>query len=275
MEFVNFMVQNPWLLDIFYLLFVVGAAIVGLIRGFWRSLWNLAIVAGMLLLSYFVITPYLANWICDDLFTQFGIHQTAYYGGMEVHITSFRDIFTKFGTIPTLANPYSFAYASELAYTAARGAGMFACTIITYLTGWLLSTLLYFPWLPAQHRIRFVNQHKLRPLGMLFSAVVTFLSLFILLNSLDAFAYPLSSIYVNGSDELIEAIGREVVTILHAISPTRSGIAEAPRSFLSFMVMEGSMFTFTNPDVEGETLRSMGSGWDFFKDIFTQLGATK
>lgn len=159
-------------------------ALVGAIKGFWKSVVG-AVVQLILLVVVMFVTPGVANLIGNIDVSGFTSSSSATIGNVEIQITSIREMICQWLTASGYVSPVN----GQSIYEAAMGltnivlslAVFVVLAIFVFFFGWLISTLIYhtiFKWfIPKKIRMK----HKMRWLGALSGAVMGFFSVFLLM----------------------------------------------------------------------------------------------
>lgn len=159
-------------------------ALVGAIKGFWKSVIG-AVVQLILLVVVMFVTPGVANLIGNIDVSGFTSSSSATIGDVEIQITSIREMICQWLTASGYVSPVN----GQSIYEAAMGltnivlslAVFVVLAIFVFFFGWLISTLIYhtiFKWfIPKKIRMK----HKMRWLGALSGAVMGFFSVFLLM----------------------------------------------------------------------------------------------
>lgn len=159
-------------------------ALVGAIKGFWKSVVG-AVVQLILLVVVMFVTPGVANLIGNIDVSGFTSSSSATIGDVEIQITSIREMICQWLTASGYVSPVN----GQSIYEAAMGltnivlslAVFVVLAIFVFFFGWLISTLIYhtiFKWfIPKKIRMK----HKMRWLGALSGAVMGFFSVFLLM----------------------------------------------------------------------------------------------
>lgn len=159
-------------------------ALVGAIKGFWKSVIG-AVVQLILLVVVMFVTPGVANLIGNIDVSGFTSSSSATIGNVEIQITSIREMICQWLTASGYVSPVN----GQSIYEAAMGltnivlslAVFVVLAIFVFFFGWLISTLIYhtiFKWfIPKKIRMK----HKMRWLGALSGAVMGFFSVFLLM----------------------------------------------------------------------------------------------
>lgn len=159
-------------------------ALVGAIKGFWKSVVG-AVVQLILLVVVMFVTPGVATLIGNIDVSGFTSSSSATIGNVEIQITSIREMICQWLTASGYVSPVN----GQSIYEAAMGltnivlslAVFVVLAIFVFFFGWLISTLIYhtiFKWfIPKKIRMK----HKMRWLGALSGAVMGFFSVFLLM----------------------------------------------------------------------------------------------
>lgn len=159
-------------------------ALVGAIKGFWKSVIG-AVVQLILLVVVMFVTPGVATLIGNIDVSGFTSSSSATIGNVEIQITSIREMICQWLTASGYVSPVN----GQSIYEAAMGltnivlslAVFVVLAIFVFFFGWLISTLIYhtiFKWfIPKKIRMK----HKMRWLGALSGAVMGFFSVFLLM----------------------------------------------------------------------------------------------
>jgi|GEM_PF-5790772 len=272
---IEFISNNPWIFDVLLLVFLLLACLAGFIRGLRRSLFHLVFVATGLILSYFIFIPMLSNWMLDDFFTViqkgFPDFSPTIPGpeGLSITFDSLRDVFIKLGTLPTLVNPLPVEFCSDLAFVFMNASLMIVVTVILYILGWALSSLLYLFVLPfefvAKRKAKKNGKKfkKYRLFGMIPSAIACILLYFFSLNASNAISSVFGAFVSNGGVSAIlpsDAVpGLELIDqLLGALDLVRSagqgGMIASFFSFDGFMYQLSYSWEFDS--TTGEAIKS-------------------
>lgn len=159
-------------------------ALVGAIKGFWKSVVG-AVVQLILLVVVMFVTPGVANLIGNIDVSGFTSSSSATIGDVEIQITSIREMICQWLTASGYVSPVN----GQSIYEAAMGLTNIVLSLVVFVVlaifvfffGWLISTLIYhtiFKWfIPKKIRMK----HKMRWLGALSGAVMGFFSVFLLM----------------------------------------------------------------------------------------------
>ena len=159
-------------------------ALVGAIKGFWKSVVG-AVVQLILLVVVMFVTPGVANLIGNIDVSGFTSSSSATIGNVEIQITSIREMICQWLTASGYVSPVN----GQSIYEAAMGLTNIVLSLVVFVVlaifvfffGWLISTLIYhtiFKWfIPKKIRMK----HKMRWLGALSGAVMGFFSVFLLM----------------------------------------------------------------------------------------------
>lgn len=159
-------------------------ALVGAIKGFWKSVVG-AVVQLILLVVVMFVTPGVANLIGNIDVSGFTSSSSAIIGNVEIQITSIREMICQWLTASGYVSPVN----GQSIYEAAMGLTNIVLSLVVFVVlaifvfffGWLISTLIYhtiFKWfIPKKIRMK----HKMRWLGALSGAVMGFFSVFLLM----------------------------------------------------------------------------------------------
>ena len=141
----NWFATNTWIWDILILISILFVFLAGFLRGFWKSVLHLGVTTLLLVLSYLVFAPLLANFILDDLLILLDQTLTINAGEIVIECSTIRDVFVLIGTSPTSTQALAAEFCSDIAYNVVLAVSMIMMCIMIYSLSWLISTILGIP----------------------------------------------------------------------------------------------------------------------------------
>lgn len=155
-------VNIPYIVDGFIVIFLLFAFSVGAMRGIWRALWRFIFVVGVLATVWFALLDQLTLFVANDLLTMINTTINISFDGgtTTTTITSIGDLVRAFAESPYVDGASQLkdaAYLDAFVLSFCRSLGWLAVVLVTHFVTWIISGILYVIMMIIPKRVRKVK----------------------------------------------------------------------------------------------------------------------